>query len=214
MNTPTLLIIDGHPHAESLGSALCDAYSEGAKRGGVALERLNLRELSFDPVLHGGYSKKTHQPLEPDLVRAQQSIESAAHVTWVFPMWWASVPALVKGFVDRVFLPGWAFEYERGKAMPKRLLSGRSARVVATMDSPWWWYTLAYKSAIHGAFSNATLSFVGFSPVKTRTVHSVRSMSDADRAGLIATLRGDGASDAAATRKRFMSAPQLEARAR
>jgi NAD(P)H dehydrogenase (quinone) len=196
MNERTMLVIDGHPNDESLGRALCDGYAAGAAGAGAKVERLALRELAFDLVLRGGYAKE--QSLEPDLVRAREAIERAGHVAWVFPMWWAAPPALVKGFVDRVFLPGWAFKYEKGQAVPKRLLTGRSARLTVTMDSPWWWYALAYKRSIHGAFANGTLSFVGFSPVKTRTIHNVRELSKDALQKVIASMGHDGESDARA----------------
>lgn len=196
MNDKTILLIDGHPHPESLGKALADAYAAGAVASGAKVERLDLRSLEFDLVLRGGYAND--QALEPDLLRARAMIERASHVAWLFPMWWAAAPALVKGFVDRLFLPGWAFQYQQGNSLPKRLLAGRSARLMVTMDSPWWWYALAYKRSIHGAFANATLSFVGFSPVKTRTIHNVRAMSERERAALIESVRADGAKDARA----------------
>jgi putative NADPH-quinone reductase len=194
MSNGTILVIDGHPNEESLGRGLCDAYAAGAARAGARVERLVLRDLAFDLVLRGGYAKE--QALEPDLVKAREAIERAAHVAWVFPMWWAAAPALVKGFVDRVFLPGWAFKYEKGQAVPKRLLTGRSARLTVTMDSPWWWYALAYKRSIHGAFANGTLSFVGFSPVKTRTIHNVRELSKDALEKVIASMGHDGEADA------------------
>jgi putative NADPH-quinone reductase len=193
MNESTILLIDGHPHATSLGKALADEYASGAIAAGARVERLDLRELEFDLVLRGGYARE--QQLEPDLLRARSMIERASHVAWQFPLWWAAPPALVKGFVDRLFLPGWAFEYQQRNALPKRLLAGRSARLTVTMDSPWWWYALAYKRSIHGAFANATLSFVGFSPVKIRTIHGVRAMSERDRRALLASMREDGAKD-------------------
>ena len=200
MNESTILLIDGHPNSESLGRALADAYQAGASAAGARVERLDLRSLEFDLVLRGAYTKE--QSLEPDLLRARAMIERATHVAWLFPMWWAAPPALVKGFVDRLFLPGWAFQYQQGNAMPKRLLAGRSARLMVTMDSPWWWYALAYKRSIHGAFANATLSFVGFAPVVTRTIHNVRAMSERDRAALIESMRKDGAVDGRAVRGR------------
>jgi NAD(P)H dehydrogenase (quinone) len=209
MNNATVLVIDGHPNGQSLGRALSDAYEAGARRAGALVERLDLRDLQFDPVLRAGFAKE--QALEPDLLRARAMIERAGHVAWEFPMWWASPPALVRGFVDRLFLPKWAFAYERDSALPKRLLAGRSARVIVTMDSPWWWYALAYKRSIHGAFVNGTLSFCGFSPVQTRTIHKVRAMSAREIAAHIAAVGEDGSRDASALLARVKAAPVIAA---
>ena len=212
MNNATVLVIDGHPNAQSLGRALSDAYEAGAKSAGATVERLDLRELQFDPLLRAGFSKE--QPLEPDLQRARAMIERAGHVAWEFPMWWASPPALVRGFVDRLFLPKWAFAYEKDNALPKRLLAGRSARVIVTMDSPWWWYALAYKRSIHGAFVNGTLAFCGFSPVQVRSIHKVRELDERAIAAQIAAVREDGAKDARALLARREPVAALEAPAR
>lgn len=212
MNNGTVLMIDGHPSEQSLGRALSDAYEAGARGAGATVERLNLRELRFDPLLREGFSKE--QPLEPDLVRAQAMIERAGHVAWEFPMWWASAPALVRGFVDRLFLPKWAFAYEKDNALPRRLLAGRSARVIVTMDSPWWWYALAYKRSVHGSFVNGTLSFCGFSPIQVRTIHKVRELDERAIAAQIAAVREDGVRDARAVLARRPSRVALEANAR
>src|SRR5690606_2273821 len=121
------------------------------------------------PYLRAGFSGQ--QNLEPDLTMAQDAILRATHVAWFFPTWWAGPPALVKGFIDRAFLPGYAFSYKTARALPETLLKGRSARVVTTMDSPSFWYQLWHRSALHASFVNATLKFVGFGPIKSNTLY-------------------------------------------
>lgn len=94
---------------------------------------LALRDLRFDPILHLGYHGQ--QPLEPDLHEAQEAIAAARRPVVVTPIWWGSMPALLKGFFDRVLERGWAFRY-LPNGMPEGLLAGRSARVIMTTDSP------------------------------------------------------------------------------
>ena len=118
------------------------------------VERFDLAALQFDPILRHGY--RAEQPLEPDLVRVRAAIERADHLAWVFPTYWASPPTVVRGLVDRLLLPGWAFRFD-GHALPTGLLRGRSARVITTMDSPAWWYRLMLRSPIHHSFGRATL---------------------------------------------------------
>src|SRR6185503_9684327 len=127
------LVILGHPTEGSLSDSLAAAYARGLARAGAQVELLKLRELDFDPHLRAGFSDR--QPLEPALRHAQRLIEGAEHVSWFFPTWWGGPPALVKAFIDRAFLPGWAFAYKRNSALPDTLLKGRGARVVTTMDS-------------------------------------------------------------------------------
>src|SRR5690606_33999396 len=135
------------------------------------------------------------QSLEPDLIAARAAIEAADHVAWFFPTWWAGPPALVKGFVDRTFLSGWAFRYREKNPLPEGLLRGRSARLVTTMDSPGFWYTLWHRRAVHRSMINATLKFVGFGPVTSTTLYRVRERSPAVLEQWIQRLEGIGRED-------------------
>lgn len=188
-----LLVIDGHPDSQAFTSRLAEAYAAAASAH-LPVARLALRELTFDPILHRGYAAP--QPLEPDLQRAQAAITAARHVAWFFPTWWNAPPALVKGFLDRVLLPGYAFKYDEGSPLPKKLLRGRSARFVTSMDSPWIWHQVVGRRALHTQFERSTLAFCGFSPVKSDTFYSARKMTDRDREQALARMRKVGAKDA------------------
>ena len=198
----TALLLLGHADPQSFNTALVDAYADGLAAGGVRVERLSLAELAFDPVLRAGH--REGQALEPDLLRARDAIERARHLVWAFPTYWAAPPAIVRGFVDRLFLPGWAFRYREGNGLPDGLLAGRSARVIATMDSPSWWYALAHHRSLHATMGTATLSFCGIAPVRFTTVHGVRALDAKKRAAWIDRLRAQGRADA-----RPLAAPGL-----
>ena len=88
-----------------LTSALARRYAD--EHGDARL--LVLRELDFDPINHYGY--RGEQPLEPDLADALDAIFAADHITVATPTWWASTPALLKGFFDRVLLPKVTYRY-------------------------------------------------------------------------------------------------------
>ena len=169
------LILLGHADPSSFNAQLATAYADAWRAEGGSASIVTLSDLHFDPVLRHGYREK--QAIEPELAHAGELIQGAQHVVWVFPTYWASPPAIVRGFVDRLFQPGWAFRYpEKGNGLPEGLLRGRSARVIATMDSPSWWYAIAHHRAIHGSFVTGTLSFVGFSPIRTTMIHSMRTL--------------------------------------
>jgi|SRR3989304_5289898 len=91
----------------SFCGVLAEAYIEGAKAAGADIKQLYLGELKFDPILWHGY--KEIQELEEDLKMAQEFILWAEHLVFVYPTWWGTIPALLKGFIDRTFLPGFAF---------------------------------------------------------------------------------------------------------
>lgn len=197
--TANFLLVLGSPDPKSFNAALAGAYARGVAEQGGSSTTLDLGALSFDPVLRQGHREP--QPLEPDLVAARESIEHAQHVVWFFPIYWGSPPALVRGFVDRLFLPGWAFRY-RGGARPEGLLAGRSSRVVSTMDSPGWWYALAHRWALHATMGTGTLSFCGFAPVSFTLLHGVREMSEQARLVWLTRMATIGARDARAARSR------------
>lgn len=186
---------DHNPETPTFNERLAEAYRRGYEAKGGTVERIDLTRLSFDPVLRTGFREQ--QPLEPDLLHAKRSIEQATHLVWVFPTYWASPPAVVRGFFDRLFLPGWAFRYEGGNPLPKGLLSRRSARVIVTMDSPAFWYTMINFRPIHRSFGGASLKFCGLAPVKFTTVYNVRGLVEPKRAGWCDKLAVVGAADAA-----------------
>jgi putative NADPH-quinone reductase len=130
-----ILLVDANPSKFSLTAALAEEYEINAKNSGFAVETLILRDLKFDPILHYGYAR--HQKLEPDLEKAQKLLKWCEHLVLVSPVWWYSFPALLKGFLDRVFLPDFAFSV---KLVPSRnhikLLNGKSATVVYTYAGP------------------------------------------------------------------------------
>ena len=192
MNHAVLLF--GHADLTSFNHDLASAYADGFTAAGGMVERFDLAALQFDPILRHGY--RAEQPLEPDLVRVRAAIERADHLAWVFPTYWASPPTVVRGLVDRLLLPGWAFRFD-GHALPTGLLRGRSARVITTMDSPAWWYRLMLRSPIHHSFGRATLRFCGLAPVELTTVHGVRGLAAGKRAAWVERARGLGQRDGA-----------------
>ncbi|MFH2114480.1 MAG: NAD(P)H-dependent oxidoreductase [Spirochaetota bacterium] len=155
----SILIILGHPGAESLCHTLAEDYRRGAEAGGARVEVLDLGSLRFDPDLAGGLHDPS--PLEPDLVGAQVAIARADHLVFIHPNWWGTYPARLKAFVDRTFLPGFAFQYQKGSPFPAKLLTGKTARLVVTMDGPGWWYRWAMGAGGDRALTKSVLRFCG-----------------------------------------------------
>lgn len=174
-----ILIVLGHPDLGSFDVALAYAYAEGARDAGAAVEVLELGKLQFDPILHKGYHEI--QQLEPDLIKSQELIKWANHLVFVYPSWWGNMPALLKGFIDRVFLPGFAFKYRENSPFWDKFLGGRSARIILTMDSPGLWNRLVYHRANIYAMKAATLEFCGIKPVKVSVFDRIRFSSEQKR---------------------------------
>ena len=171
-----ILIILGHPDSSSFCGALVDSYEKGAKAAGHEVEKICVGDLSFDPILHKGYSEI--QPLEPDLLDLQAAIKKADHLVFVYPIWWGAPPALLKGVFDRIFLPGFAFRFHEGSSTVwDRLLSKRSARLLVTMDTPPWYYRLVYRMPGHNQMKRTILEFCGVKPVSVSSFGPVKSSS-------------------------------------
>lgn len=171
----SILVIAHSPHPTSFIQAITDSYISGAREAGHDVQVLNLTDMTFDPILHEGY--KTIQPLEPDLEKAQTAIKQADHIVFAYPIWWGAMPALVKGFIDRVFLPGFAFKYRTNSPFWDKLLAGKSARVLVTMDTPPWYYRLIFHQPNHVQMRRTILGFCGFKPVHITAIGSIKESS-------------------------------------
>ncbi len=172
--TKKIAVVLGHPDGKAFCGALAEAYGAGARQVGHDVTLLPLAEMAFDPVLRQGF--RGNQPLESDLVYAQQVLHDAEHSVWVYPNWWGGPPALLKGFIDRAFLPGFAFQYTQGP-LPQKLLKGRSAHVLMTLDTPVWWYRYAMGAPGLRVMQRGILQFSGISPVQSTLVGPVRGSS-------------------------------------
>jgi putative NADPH-quinone reductase len=174
-----ILLILGHPSTTSFCAALAERYAQSALDAGHEVRQLRLGEMVFDPVLRDGYQQI--QTLEDDLNAAQSDILWAEHLTLVYPIWWGGIPALLKGFFDRVLLPGFAFKYRKGKAFPDKLLNGRTAHLLVTMDTPPWYYRLIYRMPGLHEVRKTTLQFCGIKPLRTLTFGPVLGSTDQQR---------------------------------
>ena len=174
-----ILIINGHPDKESFCFELARKYKTGADSSGAECKIVNLIDLEFSPILEFGYRKRTE--LESDLLKVQDDILEASHLVFVYPNWWGTQPALLKGFIDRVFLPKFAFEYRENSLLWDKLLKEKTGRLIVTMDTPKWYYKLVSGSPGHKAMKKGILGFCGVKPVKITTLSPIKS---ADKAKL------------------------------
>ena len=181
-----ILIINGHPDSKSYVAALADAYEKGAVLKAKKVERIDLAKLDFNPNLAYGYRKVS--PLEPDLQEAIEKINRAEHIVWLFPVWWYGYPALMKGFIDRIFLPGIAFKYN-GKPVPDKLWKGKSGHIILTADTPRWYSRLFMKDPAINQMKKGTLQFSGISPVKVTYISPIKDSSDAFRSKWLEKVR-------------------------
>ncbi len=136
-----ILVLLGHPDKDTYSGQMADRYEQAVRAAGHEVRRVNLGEMQFDPILHKGY--KEIQALEPDLVTLQEQFRWAEHIVIVYPNWWNTMPALLKGLFDRMWLPGFAFNFDKETKKLIQRLDGKTARVIilAGTHSPFqtWW---------------------------------------------------------------------------
>lgn len=185
-----VLIILGHPRSTSLCGALADAFAEGAREAGAKVRRLDLAALAFDP--HVRTASPREQELEEDLLNAHDLILWAEHLVFIYPTWWGTMPALLKGFLDRVLTQGFAFQTCEGGTGYQELLGGRSAQLITTMDTPPLVYRFIYRQPGRNAMTRATLGFCGIRPVRSLVFGPVRKTGAGEREQWLARARRQG----------------------
>ncbi len=163
-----ILIINGHPAKDGFSSFLVSNYAKGAQQNGASVKILNLYDLKFDPL----FKKYPSPKLESDIVSSQKLISWAEHLVFVYPTWWGSMPALMKGFIDRAFTAGFAYKYSQNGKRTK-LLTGKTGRIITTIGAPLA-YTLANHILLTGTLKYPVLKFCGFGIVKTNVFHGIR----------------------------------------
>ena len=182
-----ILVINGHPDKKSFSTAIFNKVIDNLDNEKHEIETLNLADMKFDPVLRFGYRERMVEDAE--ITRSQELIQWADHLIFIYPIWWSSMPSLMKGWIDRVFTPGVAYSsnhkgifilnFITGQQF-KKLLKGKTADIITTSQGPSWWYKIfsgiisvpdSYRVAV---LKNAVLNHCG---IKTRKVMNLGDMN-------------------------------------
>lgn len=172
-----VLLIQGHPDAGGahLCRALEEAYATGAYEGGHEVRRIDIATLDF-PLLKS-QEEWEHGVLPHSLQRAQDDILWSEHLVFFFPLWLGDMPALLKGFLEQVARPGFAFVREGGNPFGQKGLKGRSGRLVVTMGMPAFVYRVFFRAHSVKSLRRNVLGFVGIAPVGDTLVGMTGSMT-------------------------------------
>ena len=167
-----IAIINGHPNKKSFNTAIAKAYEKGAKKSKHEIKIINVRDMKFD-------IKEMDEKNNKDIKEAQKIISWANHLVFIFPNWWTTMPALMKGFFDKVFTKEYAFRFI-SKINWDKLLLGKSARVIVTMGTPTFIYKVFMKNPIKQNLKG-TLNFCGIKPVKYTCIGSFADLTKNQR---------------------------------
>jgi putative NADPH-quinone reductase len=170
------LIIKSHPYEGSFNNGAANLLKETAQSRGHSAAEIDLIADGFDPVmsaedLQAWRQGESHDPL---VKKYQALIESADMLVFLFPVWWGVMPAVLKGFCDKVLIPGWAYKYDENDKMVG-LLKNKKAIVVVTMEVPMAVFEDQLMNPIEGAFIKNTLQVCGIEVVQYKMIDKITS---------------------------------------
>ena len=172
-----IFILLGHPDEDSFNCTLANEYQKGAEEAGHEVRRVNVSDMTFDPILHHGY--RLVQELEPDLLSFQENMRWCEHFIVFYPSWWSTMPALLKGLFDRAWVPGFAYKFTSDYSW-KKLLKGRSATMVVTSDTIPFVQRIVFGDTTN-ELRRGILWFAGFSPICVRKIGYLKHFSSTGR---------------------------------
>lgn len=187
-----IAIIQGHPDATArhFCHALADEYAKGCEDGGHEVRRIEVATLDF-PLLRTKENFEKGRPPE-SIMQAQSVIKWADHLVIIYPLWLGSMPALLKAFLEQLLRPGFAFEYQKSGGMAKKLLTGKSARIVVTMGMPAFVYRWIFFAHSLKSLKRNTLWLCGIGPVKATIIGSIEGLTERQRDDRLDEMRGLG----------------------
>lgn len=159
-----IMIVVGHSQRTSFCEGLGHAYKKGAEAAGHEVELFVLSEMTFDPILRQGYREE--QPLEPDLRAAHRSLAQCNHLVLIFPLWCGDMPAILKGFIERVLQPDLIARKDTENEMNWNIFRNKSARIIITMGMPVSIYRYWYRGHALKLLTRNILHFIGIKPVR------------------------------------------------
>ncbi|BAU54381.1 NAD(P)H-dependent oxidoreductase [Mucilaginibacter gotjawali] len=179
-------IIFNHPYAGSYCTALLNAVTSGLQKAGHEVDLIHLDNDKFNPVMSAQDLKgfKAGQPCDPMVLNYRSRLNTADHLVMLFPIWWELMPAMTKGFIDKVIFPGVAYDYDNTGRFPKMIKRWhglKSITVITTMNTPSLFYRLVFGNAIKKAILTGTFRKLGFSNCKWISFNMVKFVSGVKR---------------------------------
>lgn len=190
------VIVTSHPYDGSFCHALMSAVRAGAQNAGQEVDLIDLEADGFDPVMHSkdliGFLK--HQAQDEQALDYIRRIKEADHLVLVFPIWWELMPAMMKGFIDKVVFPGETFDYDKSATGMRSLLDNlQSTTIITTMNTPRSIYRWVFGDAVQRALVRGTFKKMGLKHVRWMSCNMVKKSSDDQRAKWLATAQQVGA---------------------
>lgn len=173
-------VIYAHPNPNSFNGAILNQVIKALEDGKHFYDVIDLYRDRFDPVLLFDEKKRrSDMKHDPETAEYRRIVKNADHLIFIYPLWWGGMPAIMKGFIDRVFAAGEAYTYQ-GKP-PKGLLKARTASVYYTADAPSWYLRFWRRDADWVTVKDVMLKFCGVRRVKRLLFAGVKDSSEEKR---------------------------------
>lgn len=174
-----IALIQGHPDPAGghFGHALASAYEGSASEAGHRVRTIPVARLQYDLLRNA--REWEQEPVADAIREAQRTIDWAQHLVIFFPLWMGDMPARLKAFFEQVLRPGFAIGKAAPGRMGRKLLKGRSARIVVTMGMPAFFYSVYYRAHSVKSLQRNVLEFCGIAPVRATLIGMVEGSSEA-----------------------------------
>lgn len=177
-------IVFNHPYDGSYCNAILSSVTIGLQNGNHEVDIIHLDKEGFNPVMTSADLKafKDRKPVDPKVIEYKQRLDNADHLVFIFPIWWELMPALTKGFIDKVIFPGVAYDYTpSGNGMIPMFKKIKGVTVITTMNTPSIFYRLIFGNAIKKAILTGTFWKMGYKNRKWINLCMVKMVSDMKR---------------------------------
>jgi NAD(P)H dehydrogenase (quinone) len=180
-----VVIIFNHPYDGSFCNGILKSVTDGLAKGNHQIDLIHLDKENFNPVMSAADLKgfRDKKPVDPKVIEYNNKIKEADQLIFIFPIWWELMPAMTKGFIDKVIFPGVAYDYTnvsntRMKPLWKNI---KGITIITTMNTPNWLYWLLFGNAIKKAMILGTFWKIGFKNRKWISFNQVKMVSDNKR---------------------------------
>lgn len=182
------VIIYAHPGPKSFNHAILERVESILRKAKKSFEVRNLYALKFNPNLGANEIYPAgHGRTPPDVAREQRFVREAEAIIFIYPIWWFGMPAILKGYIDRVFSEGFAYSIDGEKLTG--LLTGKKAVIINTTGGPRELFAhTGYEEAMRKATDSAIVEFCGMEIVEHRYLYAVQSIDDAARKRMLDDL--------------------------
>lgn len=179
-----VVIVFNHPYDGSYCNAILNSVTTGLQRANHKIDLIHLDKEGFNPVMTASDLKAfvDRKPIDPKVIEYKKRLDEADHLVFIFPIWWELMPAMTKGFIDKVIFPGAAYDYTKsGYGMVPLFKGIKSVTVITTMNTPGILYRLVFGNAIKKALITGTFWKTGYKNRKWISFNGVKMVSDAKR---------------------------------